>query len=69
MSIKNITFVNYLIPYSNGIHVFTDTSYKILYFFDQIEILHFLETLENNKTYVVSIQLINISMTDLLEDS
>nr|YP_009487161.1 hypothetical protein [Russula compacta]AWB36063.1 hypothetical protein [Russula compacta] len=61
MSITNITFLHDLIPFS-GIHVFNSPNYRILYFWDGLEISKFLDNLESDKNFVVTAELIGTNI-------
>ena len=63
MSISNITFLSQFISYN--LFVFTNPNFNFLYFTDIIEVKLFLETLEIDKTYVVTFELV---ISEILDD-
>lgn len=61
LSINKISFFKERISNLDGIYVFSDYSFEILHFFDTTEISVFLEdTLEKDKVYIVSLELIKL---------
>ena len=61
LSINKISFFKERISNLDGIYVFSDYSFEILHFFDTTEISIFLEdTLEKDKVYIVSLELIKL---------
>jgi hypothetical protein len=59
MSRNNLTFLHDLIPSFDGIHIFTNTTDEVFYLFDSLEISVFLDGLENDKVYLISLALCN----------
>lgn len=62
MSINNITYLSQFISYN--FFIFTNYKFTLLYFSDIIEINQFLKSLEIDKTYVVTFELIMSELTD-----
>lgn len=60
MTITTITFLHDIIPDFVGIHVFSNPRIWLLHFWDILEVSQFLNKLECEKTYVISLQLINL---------
>jgi len=56
MSINKITYLNTILP--NNLFLFNNSSKIRLYFNDYLEIIHFLGSLEQDKVYVLTFELV-----------
>ena len=63
MSINSITYLSQFISYN--LFIFSNYKFTFLYFSDIIEVNHFLKSLEIDKTYVVTFELIMSELTDI----
>jgi hypothetical protein len=62
MSINNITYLSQFISYN--LFIFSNYKFTLLYFADIIEVNQFLKSLEIDKTYVVTFELIMSELSD-----
>jgi hypothetical protein len=61
MSINKITYFHDIFPNFTGIYVLSNPKINIFHFFDSIEVSEFLNSLETDKNYIVSPELINLA--------